>query len=120
MHWLTITRTYEVLTTLVVLVYVLVFIGFFAAVPSYVEWLSWLMNVAVSVVLISMFHPLRSKRHVLSVGDDAIIFGAATILFTDVVLKSAMRNPTVAGWLRSAKTSVAKVSGEEVAAAAAE
>lgn len=102
----TVAQAYSVLYAVVYVAYALVFLGLFAVVPAYVDWLSWGLTATVSVVLMARFHPFRATTALrqLAEGDDVLIFGSATIIFTNVVLAGATRIPVIANWLRSAET----------------
>lgn len=88
----TVARAYTALAWTVVALYVCTFFGILTTLPTYyVEGLAWSLTAMVSVVLMYLFAPTRTTRYELSDGDDALIFGCATLLFTNVVLTGAMR-----------------------------
>lgn len=91
--------------------YALAFVGVFSVVPDYVHWLSWAMSLAVALLLLFWFQPYRATKHVLSEGDDAVLFGSGMIILTDVVLTGASRIPFVSDWARSAQSQVDGVRG---------
>jgi hypothetical protein len=75
------------------IIYVAVFLGIFVNVPFYIRYLNFIIQVLLCAVLMIRFHPFR--EHNLTPIDGMFIFGAATFLFTNVVLVEMVKFPVV-------------------------
>lgn len=76
------------------LVYIAVFLGIFVAIPRYIRLLNIFIQVFLCFVLMFRFHPFQ-ENHKLQTGDTMFIFGAAFILFTNVVLVELANVPII-------------------------
>lgn len=103
----TLVRASVTLLRVVNVIYVFVFLGVLSAVPVYIEWLSWALTAAVSLILLALFHPFRGAGGAAAPDGDlaALIFAAGLILFTNVVLTGAARVPIIANWISSGRAS---------------
>ena len=76
------------------LVYIAVFLGIFVTIPEFIRVLNKCIQVFLCVFLMFRFHPFRENLK-LQVGDAMFIFGAAFILFTNVVLVELTNVPII-------------------------
>ena len=65
------------------LIYALVFLKVFSAVPNYVYYWNIIMQVGLCLFLMYKYHPFRTHR--FSPLDAKLIFGAATLLMSNLV-----------------------------------
>ena len=79
-------------------IYIAVFLGIFVNVPVYIRYLNFFIQLLLCVVLIIRFHPYKEHNH-LKQTDTMFIFGAATFLFTNVVLVEMVKFPVVNTYL---------------------
>lgn len=76
------------------LVYIAVFLGIFVTIPEYIRLLNISIQVFLCLILMFRFHSFR-ENHKLQPGDTMFIFGAAFILFTNVVLVELSNVPII-------------------------
>jgi hypothetical protein len=82
------------------LVYIAVFLGIFVTIPEYIRLLNIFIQVFLCLILMIRFHPFR-ENHKLQPGDSMFIFGAAFILFTNVVLVELSNVPIIGGEVKN-------------------
>jgi hypothetical protein len=68
--------------------YLIAVLGIFYIDSSYIEWLKSIMQIAVALILLIRFNPLRTN-HQLKEYDETIIFGSALILLTNATLTTS-------------------------------
>jgi len=85
---------YFVSIILVNIIYIAVFLGIFINVPSYIRSLHFFIQTLLCIVLMIRFHPFKENNQ-LKPNDTMFIFGAATFLFTNVVLVEIVKFPIV-------------------------
>jgi len=79
-------------------IYIAVFLGIFVNVPVYIRYLNFFIQLLLCVVLMIRFHPYKEHNH-LKQTDTMFIFGAATFLFTNVVLVEMVKFPVINTYL---------------------
>ena len=80
--------------------YLAAFLGFFATIPSYVKYLNIGLQCFICFFLMIRFHPFRTKYH-LRDSDIMIIFGCASILFTNLVLVELVQIPGIGKYINN-------------------
>lgn len=85
---------YIVSLLLINIVYLAVFLGFFATIPNYIKYLNIAVRSFICVFLMIRFHPFREKYHLKNY-DIMLIFGSAFILFTNLVLVELVQIPMI-------------------------
>jgi intracellular septation protein A len=75
-------------------IYIAVFLGIFVNIPVYIRSLSFIIQSLLCVILMIRFHPFKENNQ-LKPNDTMFIFGAATFLFTNVVLVEMVKFPIV-------------------------
>ena len=83
---------------LIHVIYVAVFLGIFVNVPFYIRYLNFIIQVLLCFILMIRFHPFKEHNTSNQV-DGMFIFGAATFLFTNVVLVEMVKFPVVNAYL---------------------
>lgn len=103
----TFVRASVALLRIVNVIYVFVFLGVLSAVPEYIASLSWALTAAVSLLLLTLFHPFRSggAKAITTLDGDlaALIFAAGFMLFTNVVLTGAASIPYIKDWMSAGR-----------------
>lgn len=82
------------------LCYIAVFVGVVARVPVYLDTLTLAMQTALCLVLMYRFRPFRTHYHMHD-SDARLIFGSATLLFTNVVLVGLSKTKYVGDYVRA-------------------
>jgi hypothetical protein len=85
------------------IIYIAVFLGIFVNIPVYIRYLNFFIQVLLCVVLMIRFHPYK-ENPILKRSDTMFIFGAATFLFTNVVLVEIVKIPMVNIYLNKTLT----------------
>jgi hypothetical protein len=81
------------------LVYIAVFLGIFVTIPGYIRLLNRFIQVFLCFFLMFRFHPFR-ENYKLKTGDTMFIFGAAIILFTNIVLVELSSLPIIGTYVK--------------------
>ena len=81
------------------LVYIAVFLGIFVTIPEYIRLVNRFIQVFLCFFLMFRFHPFR-ENYKLQTGDTMFIFGAAFILFTNVVLVELSSLPIIGTYVK--------------------
>ena len=76
------------------IIYIAVFLGIFVTVPVYIRHLNFIIQTLLCVVLMIRFHPFKENNQ-LKPNDTMFIFGAASFLFTNVVLVEMVKIASV-------------------------
>jgi len=79
-------------------IYIAVFLGIFVNIPVYIRYLNFFIQLLLCIILLIRFHPFKEHTH-LKQTDAMFIFGAATFLFTNVVLVEMVKFPIVNTYL---------------------
>ena len=83
-------QTYQLIETILIFAYIIVYFGLFYINPSYIYYLSMFVNTFVSLFLIFKFHPFREHR--LTKHDGHIIFTSALFMLSSSSLTEVILN----------------------------
>ena len=79
-------------------IYIAVFLGIFVNIPYYIKELNFIVQVFLCFMLMYRFNPFRTNAQIQKY-DVIFIFGAATFLFTNVILVEIIKIPLISTYI---------------------